>query len=84
MEAADHEGALVDWLSEALYLFDSLGGALGGVTVTSVGAGSCRGAVALRELQNQDEGVQVKAVTYHQLEVARGENGWTATVYLDI
>ncbi|MDQ3660519.1 MAG: archease [Actinomycetota bacterium] len=84
VEAADREGLLVDWLSETLYLFDSSGGALGGVHVASVGAGSCRGAVTLRELQDPDEGVQVKAVTYHQLEVAESENGWTATVYLDI
>lgn len=83
-EAADREGLLVAWLSETLYLFDSRGGALGGVRVASVSRGSCRGSVTLRELQDPDEGVQVKAVTYHQLEVAEGAEGWTATVYLDI
>jgi SHS2 domain-containing protein len=84
VEAADREGLLVDWLSEILYLFDGRGGALGGVRVASISRGACRGSVALRELRHPDEGVQVKAVTYHQLKVAEGEDGWTATVYLDI
>lgn len=84
VEAADLEGLLVDWLGETLYHFDSRGGALGGVRIASVGRGSCRGCVTLRELQDPAEGVQVKAVTYHQLEVARRPGGWVATVYLDI
>jgi len=84
VEAADREGLLVAWLSETLYLFDSRGGALGGVRVTSISRGSCRGSVTLRELQDADEGVQVKAITYHQLEVTEHSTGWTATVYLDI
>lgn len=84
VEAADREGLLVDWLSETLYLFDSRGGALGGVRVASVSRGSCRGSVTLRELGDPDNGVQVKAITYHQLEVAEGAHGWTAAVYLDI
>jgi SHS2 domain-containing protein len=84
VEAADREGLLVDWLSETLYLFDSRSGALGAVQVASVSGGSCRGTVTLRELQNPDEGVQVKAITYHQLKVAQVTDGWAATVYLDI
>ncbi|HZJ52309.1 MAG TPA: archease [Actinomycetota bacterium] len=84
VEAADREGLLVAWLSETLYLFDSRGGGLGGVGVASISRGSCRGWVTLRELQDPDEGVQVKAVTYHQLEVTEGSDGWMATVYLDI
>ena len=84
VEAADLEGLLVDWLSETLYLFDSRGGALGGVRVASVSRGSCWGSVTLRELGDPDNGVQVKAITYHQLEVTEDEQGWTATVCLDI
>jgi SHS2 domain-containing protein len=84
VEAADQESLLVDWLSETLYLFDVRGGALGGVRIASISRGSCRGSVTLRELRDPNEGVQVKAVTYHQLKVAEGEDGWTATVYLDI
>jgi SHS2 domain-containing protein len=84
VEAHDRAALLVDWLSETLYLYDSRGCALAGVEVSSISAGTCRGSVTLGPLHDDDRGVQVKAITYHQLEVAHLEDGWSATVYLDI
>jgi SHS2 domain-containing protein len=75
---------LVDWLAETLYHYDSRGCALTGVRVADVSGGSCRGSVTLGPLGEPDRGVQVKAITYHQLEVAPREGGWSATVYVDI
>jgi SHS2 domain-containing protein len=84
VEAHDRAALLVDWLSETLYLYDSRGCALAGVEVACVSAGACAGSVILGPLHEGDPGVQVKAITYHQLEVAQLEDGWSATVYLDI
>jgi SHS2 domain-containing protein len=84
--SADDTGALlVDWLSEILYLHDVHDAVVGGVTVDTVSGHELRGSVTLAPRGDADiEGVQVKAVTYHQLSVQRSGEGWVAEVYLDI
>jgi SHS2 domain-containing protein len=83
---ADDLGALlVDWLSEVLFLQDARAAAIGGVRVDAVAEHRAAGSVTLAPLPDElDEGVQVKAVTYHQLRVEQTSEGWTATVFFDI
>ena len=77
---------MVDWLSELLYLHDVASLLFKGFKVDSVGEGGLKAIVKGEPFQ---EGVhviktQVKAVTYHQIEV-RQENGrWRAQVILDL
>ena len=77
---------MVDWLSELLYLHDVESLLFKGFKVDSVGEGGLKAIVKGEPFQ---EGVhviktQVKAVTYHQIEV-RQENGrWRAQVILDL
>lgn len=90
VEAADLELLLVEWLSEALYLFDVDGFLAAGA---AVGIAE-RGAAGLRltgELLGEAHDparhphkVAIKAVTYHELEVADDDGGWRATVLFDI
>jgi SHS2 domain-containing protein len=85
MTAEDLGALLVDWLSEVLYVHDARGVALTGVTVNEVTIGRARGAIAVTDLgENLADGIQVKAVTYHQLKVERGPSGWVAQVFFDI
>ena len=87
VDAPDRAGTLVDWLSEALYIQDSRGLSVGDVVVDAVTDGSARGSVEVRPFAgDQSEGVQIKAVTYHQLlvEPDDGDEGWTARVFFDI
>ena len=83
--APDTAGVLVDWLSEVLYVQDSAGVSVGGVTVEGVSEGEARGSVAVRPFAGgSSEGVQIKAVTYHQLKVEPSGDGWIAQVFFDV
>jgi SHS2 domain-containing protein len=85
VEADDLGGLLVDWLSEILYLHDARSAAVSGIEVHAAGEGRAAGTLSLAPLEEGlSEGVQVKAVTYHQLRVEPTADGWTADVYLDI
>ncbi len=84
VEAGDLGALLVEWLSEILYLHDSRTASIADVELESVGPGSAMGTVALGPLDQESEGTQVKAVTYHRLRVERTQSGWEAELYLDI
>lgn len=84
VEARDREGALVDWLSEVLYLHDTRNIALTRVIVDAVGETSVSGRIWSSPLDDADTAIQIKAVTYHQLDVRETSEGWSATVFFDI
>ena len=77
---------MVDWLSELLYLHDVENLLFRGFEVDSVGEDGLKAIVKGEPFQ---EGIhviktEVKAVTYHQIEV-RQENGrWRAQIILDL
>lgn len=83
---ADDVGALVvDWLSEIIYLHDARGASIAGVDIARVDERRLAASISLAPLHEQPaEGIQVKAVTYHQLRVERAEGGWIAEVYFDV
>jgi SHS2 domain-containing protein len=85
VEGSDVEGLLVDWLNEVLYEHDSRGAALRAVTMASVESSAVTGSIEVTPLSDRDdEGIQIKAVTYHQLEVKRTDDGWEARVFFDV
>ena len=84
-EGGDLGSILVDWLGEVLYVHDSQNYAIRSVNVSSVSQQGARGRIEVAPLDaNPDEGVQIKAVTYHQLEVVNEDGRWTARVFFDI
>lgn len=83
--ARDLGGLLVDWLSEVLYVHDARDAVITKVTVARVTDTEASGSVeAMPRGSAALEGTAVKAVTYHQLEVDRTPEGWTARVFLDV
>ena len=85
VEAGDLEALLVEWLGEALYVQDARGVSVAGVRVDRVDDGTASGALLVRPFAGDpSEGVQIKAVTFHQLAVERSAEGWAATVFFDI
>jgi SHS2 domain-containing protein len=85
LQGSDVEGLLVDWLNEILYEHDSRGAALRAVTVDSVESSAVTGSIEVSPLSDRDdEGIQIKAVTYHQLGVKRTDEGWEARVFFDV
>jgi SHS2 domain-containing protein len=81
---ADLGGVLVDWLQEVLWLHESRHAALAGVRVDRAGEDGAAGRLTLAAPGGPFGGTPVKAVTYHQLRVARDGPGWLADVYLDV
>jgi len=77
---------MVDWLSELLYLHDVENLLFKEFKVESVGEGGLKAIVKGEPFQ---EGVhviktEVKAVTYHQIEVRQEKGRWRARVILDL
>src|SRR5919106_6697994 len=85
VKADDLDALLVDWLEEVLHLQDSADAVVTDVTVNDVGPDEAVGSVSTAPRGNEVlEGTAVKAITYHQLSVAKTEEGWAATVFFDI
>jgi SHS2 domain-containing protein len=85
VEARDREGLMVDWLNEVLYIHDSRNVAVCSVEVDEVSEQRARGRIAVCPLREGAEtAIQVKAVTYHQIDVREAPSGWSATVFFDI
>lgn len=85
VEPADIAGQLVDWLSEVIYLQDSLDAVVAGVTVERVSPDGTTGTLLLAPRGDETlEGTAVKAITYHQLRVEPTAEGWVAEVYVDV
>ncbi len=88
--AADLELLLVEWLGEALYLFEVEGFLAAGGELAIVD----RGAAGPRltgdflgephDPQRHPHKVAIKAITYHGLSVERTDHGWRARVIFDI
>jgi SHS2 domain-containing protein len=77
---------MVDWLSELLYLHDTENLLFKGFNVESVGGDGLKAMVKGEPFR---EGVhviktEVKAVTYHQIEVRENNGRWRAQIIIDL
>jgi SHS2 domain-containing protein len=86
IEAMDPGAIVVDWLNEVLYTLEVRSAYLGGVTVRAAGDGRAAGRIVVGGLEEVEvEGISVKAATLHGLDVGPvDDEGWAATIYLDI
>jgi SHS2 domain-containing protein len=86
VEGSDPASLLVNWLSELLYLNDAEGWLFSEFEVERLDdrslAARARGEKFDRTRHRAK--LQVKAITYHQLELERTAEGWHAQVYVDI
>jgi SHS2 domain-containing protein len=85
LQEDDIEALLVSWLQELLYVLDTEGVIFGRFQVSL--KGSCLRAVAWGEPfnpQRHTQKTEVKAVTYHNLQVVRRASGWQAEVIFDV
>lgn len=85
VEGTDADYLLFDWLNELLYTFESERLLLSDFTV-ELDANGLR-AVARGEpmdLQRHQMEHEVKAITYHGLQVEEDEDGWSAELIVDI
>lgn len=85
-EGGDFDSLLVNWLNEVLYYTDSKRLALGSFEIAPLERYRIR-CVARGEPRDREKHpgkLVVKAVTYHQLKIARTADGWSADVYVDV
>ncbi len=85
IDGDDVEYLLVDWLTELLYAFESERWLFREFEV-SIGAGELRatGLGETADTKRHQLEHEVKAITYHGLEVKQSPEGWNATVIVDI
>jgi SHS2 domain-containing protein len=86
VEAPDLEALLVAWLNQLLYLYDVEGFLGRDFTIIRLTPETLK-AQAVGEIYDPARHVgktAVKAATYHRLEISRTEDGWRATVILDL
>ncbi len=86
VESPDRESLLVDWLNHLLYLFD-VAGFLGREFQVTKLTDQRLEATAWGERfdpERHPEKTAIKAATYHYLEIRPREDGWQATVILDL
>ena len=77
---------MVDWLSELLYLHDVEGLLFKGFKVESVGEDGLKAVVKGESFQEHIHVIktEVKAATYHRIEVRKERGRWKAQVILDL
>jgi SHS2 domain-containing protein len=86
LTASDREALLVDWLNHLLYLFD-IDGFLGrDFQVVSLTDERLQARVTGESFDSarHPERTGVKAATFHQLSIVPVQDGWEATVVLDL
>jgi SHS2 domain-containing protein len=86
LECYDREELLVRWLSELLYIHEASHLLLAHFDITFIRGGHLRAEVAGEPYQEGKHQIfnLVKAVTYHQIRIAREHGVWTSRIILDV
>jgi SHS2 domain-containing protein len=86
LQAANGEQLLVNWLSEILYWFDGEKFAGKGFHIQTIAPDYLKGWVLGERIDPRKHSTRldVKAITYHQIQVEENEQGGRVRVFLDI
>lgn len=82
ISSPDLPSLLVDFLSELLYLAETKKEVYQRVKFKKFSRNEIEAELIGRKLKRM--GVNVKAVTYHQLDISQKKGGWEATIIFDI
>ena len=77
---------MVKWLSEILYLFEGEKLVVSGINIDSIDNNNIRSTLSVMEFDSRYHEIQreIKAVTYHQIEVKEKNGLWSARVIFDL
>lgn len=86
VRGGDREELLVNWLGELVYLLEARNFIAAEVVIETWGETGLSARVRGEEFDPVRHYLEreIKAVTYHQVEVRNGPQGWTARVYVDL
>ncbi len=82
LSADDHESLLVIWLQELLYYTESEGLVFGGFQVELLDPPQLKAEVSGEQSERLDK--VIKAVTYHNLNIRRTNEGYETTIVFDV
>jgi SHS2 domain-containing protein len=86
VEGSDREDLLINFLREILYMYNGEGFLLKDSSISDIGnrhvIGTVRGEVFDPEKHRIK--MEIKAVTYHQIEVGKTPHGWKGRVIFDV
>lgn len=84
IESVDLKSLLVDWLSEILYRSEVNKKVYTEFDVTEFSESPCRIKAAIKGVLVENKNIDIKAVTYHDLEIKKFDGQWEAVVVFDI
>ena len=82
VEAVDSEGLLVEWLSELAYWAETESLVFQEFEIHGISSTRMKATIRGRRVSRIEK--HIKAVTYHNLEIIRTDEGLTATVVFDV
>ncbi len=82
----DRADLMVNWLREVLYCWNGRGQLLADVEIRHITARRLTATIFYEDYQPRRHEIrnEIKAVTYHQIEVDQDGDGWVARVIVDI
>ena len=86
LSASDYADLMVKWLSEILYLFNGENLVVEDISVKNIRENHINSTLTVIPFNNDKHDLirEIKAVTYHQIEVKQKNNLWTARVIFDL
>ncbi len=84
LSADSPEGLIVDWLSRLLHLFETRNFFFTSTSQIYLIDDSIEATVEGVQFSRIDEATEIKAVTYHMLEIIRDGHQLSTTVYFDL
>ena len=86
LSAADHADLMVKWLSEILYIFNVENLVVEDIMVKSIRENRISSTLTVAPFTTNKHDLirEIKAVTYHQIEVKKKKNLWVARVIFDL
>jgi SHS2 domain-containing protein len=82
LEAFDPESLLVMWLEELLYLIESQELGISNLTIRQIEDNRLTAEIMTGELRSISR--DIKAVTYHNLEITHQGNHWSVEIVFDV
>jgi len=82
LEAPDREALLVDWLNELLYLHETEGEIYADFDIHALSETELR--ANIMGTKGNGAKIVIKAATFHNLEIARMEDGYAVTITFDV
>ncbi|MGD9159588.1 MAG: archease [Desulfobacteraceae bacterium] len=86
LDGNDLPDLMVKWLSEILYLFEGESLIVTEISINSLNSSNITSTLSVIEFDGRYHAVlrEIKAVTYHQIEVKEKNGLWTARVIFDL